>query len=72
MTKGIQMNKELLIKMGWSQDLIDSVLKMKKTLDESARYSSGSVVHIQSSIMTVASSIDTTHMVPIAENKIRL
>lgn len=66
------MDKELMIKMGWDQDLIESVLKMKKTLDESSRYSSDSVAYVQSTIMFDASSISTANLVPIAENEIRV
>lgn len=72
MIKVTQMDKELLIKMGWNQDLVDAVLKMKKTIDESARYSADSVFHIQNTTATVATSIDTSHMVPIAENRTRI
>ena len=66
------MDKELMIKLGWEQDLIESILKMKKTLDESTKYSSDSVVHIQSAIKFDASSINTANLFPIAENEIRV
>lgn len=66
------MDRELMIKMGWSRDLIESVLKMQKALDEHAKYSFDSAAHVQSSISLYASTIDTTNLVPVAGNEIRV
>jgi len=66
------MDKELMIKMGWSQDLIESALELKKKLDESMGCSPDAVVAVQNRMTLMASSIDTRHLVPIAENKIRV